>query len=183
MVDWFPADTAGDPISVYHSNLLQVASTAREAAFTSEPSVANQLVSAANQLELLISDRYENPDCSSVGNIPGQNVECYSNSCLLWGRPDAGLVDEGLFALSCGEWQASVNNWTQQIANVLQNVDPGGAEYVQAVADTGENIQQEADDVFPDAGDILPTAVDALPGWIKFGAVVVGVLFVADKLR
>jgi hypothetical protein len=183
MVDLFPGDTGGAPLSVYHSDLLTTVNLARSSAFESPPGLANQLVSAANQLELLISDRYENPDCSSVGNVPGQDVACYSNSCLLWGRPDAGLIDEALFNFTCDEWQASVNNWTQQIANLLQAVDPGGAEYAQAVSDTGVGIQEESSEVFPEVGDILPTAVQALPAWLKIGAVALGALIVWDKFK
>jgi hypothetical protein len=182
MVDFFPGDTGGQPLSVYHSNLISVSNEARQAAFSASPSLANSLVSAANQLDLLIGDRYENPDCSVV-NLPGQPVECYSNSCLLWGRPDAGLVDESLFTQFCDEWQANVNNWTQEIANLLTQAEEPTAEFAQAVADTGANVYLENQEVWPDAGDIFSISFDAVPGWIKFGAFAVAVLFVADKLR
>jgi hypothetical protein len=184
MVDWFPSDTAGDPISTYHQELLEVVATAQAAAFAApSAAIANQLQSAVANLERLISDRYENPDCSWIGNLPGQATECYSNSCLLWLRADAGLIDEQLALLACGDWQNEVVNWTQEIANLLETVSSSDAEFVQSVADSGANQVATGETINPELSELLDAPVAAVPTWLKVAAIGVGVLWIADRFK
>lgn len=153
-------------ISNFHQHVLDTVASANELAFNLPPTVEgltlrSNILVATIQLGSLVGPRSENEACGPF-NLPGQEVACWADSCLEWGRADGGLLDRLRFNQACAGWASEVDNWLVELSNLVSQIDPAQAEVIESVRDEGQTIQQEASEVVPTAGEVLQETPAAL---------------------
>ncbi len=158
-------------ISNFHAHVLDRIAAANNLAYDLPPTVEgitrrSNILAATIHLGALVGDRADNDNCGPL-NLPGQDVACWANSCLEWGRADQGWLSDWRYNQACLGWKAQVDNWLAQLAILIAPVDPAQAEVIQSVRDEADTITEQADLVMPDLATVVtetPTALKVLAG-------------------
>ena len=157
-------------ISNFHQHVLDRIAAANSLAYDLAPTVEgltrrSNILAATIQLGALVGDRANNDNCGPL-NLPGQDVACWANSCLEWGRADQGGLSDWRYEWACLDWQASVDNWLAELASLVAPIDPAQAEVIDSVRDEAATMGEQAAIVTGTPRDIF----DNTPTWLKLAA-------------